>query len=119
MNNKVYDIANYFLGESVPAVSTPGAEVIRNDFGEKVLPHGFTADTTLLSDKEIEDAIIVMAQSSVRLLKSYKNQLEDTLETVETLGQKNRAKDIKIRLYMADEALKTIAKQEDGTPIDN
>lgn len=119
MNKKVYDIANYFLGESVPAVSVPGGDVIRNDYGEKVLPHGFTSDTTLLSDKEIEDAIIVMAQSSIRLLKSYRNQLEDTLATVEKLGQKNRVKDIKIRLYMVDEALATIAKQEDGTPIDN
>lgn len=117
--NKLYDLANYLLGESTALVGTPGTDIVRNDFGEKVLPHGFTADTTLLSDKEIEDAIIVMSQSSIRLLKSYKNQIEDTIETVKKLGQKNRLNDLKIRLYMAEEALKKIAEQEAGEPIDN
>ena len=108
---KSYDLSNWFLGEeyavaqpSAPA-PLPGTGIIRNDYVEKVFPHGFTSDTTMLSPKEIGDAIVYMTIVEPRLLKAYLNQLEDAIATVVELKQTHRLADLKIRQFMASVAL--------------
>lgn len=102
---KEHAISNWYLGEASALAGTPGTEVIRNDYGEKVFPHGFTSDTTTLSPKEITDAIIYMSTVEPRLLNAYLNQLEDNISTITDLKQAHRLADLKIRQFMASFAL--------------
>lgn len=103
--NKGIELANYFLGEASTLAGTPGTDIIRNDYAEKVFPHGFTSDTTVLTPKEIIDTIVFMTSVEPRLLRGYVNQVEDNIETLKELKQMNRVADLQIRLFMANFAL--------------
>lgn len=105
-----YNLANTFLGEgdveiATPFSAIPGTGTIRNDYGEKVFPQGFTTDTTMLTQKEIFDTIVYLTTVDPRLLKGCLNQMEDAVVTLSGLGQKNRIADLKIRIFMVSFAL--------------
>lgn len=108
---KSQSIANYLLEDGSPnqsnvTTSIPGTTPLRNDYGEKIFPHGFTTDTTLLSPKEIQDVIVFMSETgNPDHVAKYIKQTEDNLATVEKQGQKNRVEDLKIRLAIAYAAL--------------
>jgi len=108
---KSQTIANYLLEDGAiiqtpGSVSIPGTSTLRNDYGEKIFPHGFVSDTTLLTPKEIQDVIVFMSETgNPRLISNYIKQTEDNLATVEKLGQKNRVQDLKIRLGITYAAL--------------
>lgn len=123
---KSYDLSNWFLGEEYavaqPAAPTqlPGTGIIRNDYVEKVFPHGFTSDTTMLTPKEIGDTIVFMTTVEPRLIKAYLNQLEDAIATVIELKQTHRLADLKIRQFIASVALsKNDFLGQFGTTITN
>lgn len=83
----------------------PGTDIIRNDLGQILLPHGFTSDCTLLTPQEISDTAIHMARYEAEKISKYINQISDDIATVEKLGQMNRVADLKIRLAIAKMAL--------------
>lgn len=89
----------------------PGTDVIRNDFGQQLLPLGFASDCTLLSPQEISDAATHMSRYSSELIVKYIHQIEDDVGTCEKLDQKNRVADLKIRLAIANLALKIAETQ--------
>lgn len=89
----------------------PGTDVIRNDFGQQLLPHAFTSDCTLLSPQEISDAAVHVSRYSSELIVKYIHQLEDDIGTCEKLDQKNRVADLKIRLAIAKLALEIAESQ--------
>ncbi len=105
-----FDIANYLLGEEYSV--TPGAgsntipatDILRNDFN-KIWPVGFPADATQMTEKQLEDTVPLLAQNTLLLLQSCKNQYEDNLETLKRLGQKNRVDDLNIRLFLIEKAI--------------
>lgn len=104
VKNKLQSKLKYVV-ESSATVSSPGGDLIRNDYVEKVFQKGFTSDTTTLSPKEIADQVIHMTTVEPRLLDLYIKQAEDNAEYFEKVGQKNRVADLKIRLAMAKLAL--------------
>lgn len=108
---KTHNLANYLLEDGAvnqAGVSTEiqGTQELRNDYGPKIFPHGFTTDTTLLSPKEIQDVIVFMSETgNPDLIAKFIKQTEDNVATLEKLGQKNRIQDSKIRLGIAYAAL--------------
>lgn len=89
------------LGESTALVGTPGTDIIRNDFGSLVFPHGFPADATLTTPQEREAAVLFIQLVSPDRISSYINQASDAMATAEKLGQTNRVEDLKIRIDLA------------------
>lgn len=114
--DKYLQIANYFLGEEYQvtpgagANTVPNTGILRNDFNS-IFPHGFTTDATMLSEKELEGVIEVVASNDFRHLNGYKKQCEDNIATLKTMGQKNRIDDLEVRLFIVDKA---IAKKNQG-----
>jgi len=108
---KNHSIANYLLedgsiNQSNVTTSIPATSTLRNDYGEKIFPHGTSSDLTLATPKEIQDLIVFMSETgNPRLISNYIKQTEDNLATVEKLGQKNRVQDLKIRLGITYAAL--------------
>ena len=103
-------LANYLLedGNIVQNGSTviQGTQDLRNDYYTKVWPHGVASDLTELTPKEISDLIVFQSEAvEPRFLYLYIRQTEDNLATVEKLGQKNRAEDLKIRLAICNASL--------------
>lgn len=105
-----YEMANSLLGESDvvafgAAASIPGTGAIRNDFGQKVFPEGFTSDCTELSQKEILDTIVYLTTVSPRLISLCLKQISDAIATATQMGQMLRVADLKIRQFMLSFAL--------------
>lgn len=110
MNERLHMMASSLLGESDvsmvgPSTSIPGTGAIRNDFGQKVFPEGFTADCTTLSPKEIMDTIVYLTTVEPRLLNLCIRQIGDTINTCAQMGQMMRVADLKIRQFMLSFAL--------------
>jgi hypothetical protein len=102
--------ANELLGESDvaafgPAASIPGTGAIRNDFGQKVFPEGFTSDCTELTPKEISDTIVYLTTVDPRLISLCLKQVSDAVITCQQMGQMIRVADLKIRQFMLSMAL--------------
>lgn len=105
-----YYFASDLLGESDvaafgPAAAIPGTGAIRNDFGQKVFPEGFTSDTTELSPKEILDTIVYLTTVDPRLINLCLKQISDAVVTCKQMGQDVRVADLKIRQFMLSVAL--------------
>lgn len=94
-----------YVKESTANMGNPGTDLLQNDFGKKLFPLGFTSDTTTLSPKEILDVVKIIALADPILIQTYINQAQDTLGTVTSLGQTNRAADLQIRIAIAKNAL--------------
>jgi hypothetical protein len=109
MNNG-YIFASDLLGESDvaafgPAASIPGTGAIRNDFGQRVFPEGFTSDCTELSPKEISDTIVYLTTVDPRMINLCLKQISDAIITCKQMGQMLRVADLKIRQFMLSFAL--------------
>lgn len=105
-----YNMVNFLLGESDvaafgPAASIPGTGAIRNDFGQKVFPEGFTSDCTELTPKEIADTIVYLTTVDPRLINLCLKQITDAISTCKQMGQEIRVADLKIRQFMLSVAL--------------
>lgn len=108
MKNLYY--ASELLGESDvaafgPAAAIPGTGAIRNDFGSKVFPEGFTSDCTELSPKEIADTIVYLTTVDPRLINLCLKQISDAIVTCKQMGQDIRVADLKIRQFVLSMAL--------------
>lgn len=93
--------AKLHLSESTALVGTPGTDVIRNDWGSVVFPHGWAVDATLTTPAEREAAVNFIRLVSPDRISQYINQASDALATAEKLGQANRVEDLKIRIELA------------------
>ena len=94
-----------YVKESTAVMGNPGTDLLQNDLGRKLFPLGFTTDTTTLSPKEVLDVVHIVSLANPTYIKTYIDQAQDTLGTVTSLGQTNRAADLLIRIAIAKNAL--------------
>lgn len=105
---KNHNLANYLLNETTSPTHFTGVtlpsttQVLRDDYGPKIWPHGVTTDFTTLSPKELQDLIVYLGETgNPDFIAKYIKQTEDNLSVIEKEGQKNRAQDLRIRLSIA------------------